>query len=60
LKAELHGVRSVIEAYSQKAELQGRAEASACGYDLRKGACGCRVRALKGGRWTEYQIDRWR
>ena len=60
LKAELYGVRSVIEAYSQKAELQGRTEASACGYDLRKDACDCHVRTLKDGRWTEYQIDRWR
>jgi len=59
LKSELHGVRSVIEAYSRRAELQGHAEASACGYDLRRGACDCRVRALKDSRWTEYQIDCW-
>jgi len=31
LRAELHGVRATIEAYSRRATIAGSAEASACG-----------------------------
>lgn len=59
LRTELHAVRSTIEAYSRKAALQGRAEATACGYDIRKGAADCTLRALVSGAWSTYRIDRW-
>ncbi len=55
LRDDLHGVRSTVEAYSRAAELGGREEASACGYDLRKSAAACRLRVAG----TEYHIDRW-
>jgi hypothetical protein len=60
LRAEMHGVRATIEAYSKAAQLAGRETASACGYDLRKGrAATCSLRALVAGAWCEYRIDRW-
>lgn len=59
LRDELHSVRSTIEAYSRSAALSGRENASACGYDLRKASCSCRLRAFVNGAWTEYHIDRW-
>lgn len=61
LKAELHGVRSVIEAYSNSAVLSGRSHmlTHACGYDLRKEDASCRLRVLTHGHWNEYKIDRW-
>jgi len=58
LKAELHGVRAVVEAYSKRATLSAR-EPGACGYDLRRGHASCRLSALVKGVWDEYQIDRW-
>lgn len=61
LRDDLHGVRATIEAYSRGAQLSGRAEATACGYDVRRGegAAGCLLRALVDGSWTSYRIDRW-
>lgn len=59
LKEELHAVRSTIEAYSRSAVLAGRAEATACGYDVRKDAADCDLRTLINGAWTAYHIDRW-
>lgn len=61
LLGELHGVRSTIEAYSRRAEMQGREEASACGLDVRKGATsiGYRLRVTTAGMKTDYQLDRW-
>lgn len=62
LKAEYREVRSTIEAYSRRAELSGADEATACGWDLRKGSryrspCQVRVRSALGE--TIYTIDRW-
>lgn len=37
LRSELHGVRSVIEAFSKAGKLEGREEASACGVALMEG-----------------------
>jgi hypothetical protein len=55
LRNELHDVRPTIEAYSTAASLSGRDEASACGYDIRKGgAADCTLRADG----TVYHIDR--
>ena len=60
LRGDLHSVRSTIEAYSRSAKIGGRAEASACGYDLRKSPDSrAAVRVLNNGRWTAYKIDRW-
>lgn len=60
LKGELHGVRAVIEAYAKSAKLAGRAEASACGIDVRRnGSATCVLRALTQNAWAEYLIDRW-
>lgn len=62
LKSELHSVRATIEAYSRGAKLEGRDEASACGYRLQKDsqtwACTLRVTSLDGGVQT-YRLDRW-
>ncbi len=60
LKADLHGVRATIEAYSKSALLGGRESASACGFDLRKGFKGpVPVRVFASNAWAEYAIDRW-
>lgn len=59
LREEMHAVRSTVEAYSRAAELSGRDVASACGYDIRRTAAECYLRALVGGVWSEYKIDRW-
>jgi hypothetical protein len=59
LREQLHAVRSTIEAYSGSAELVGREEASACGYDIRKNAADCSLRIFVNGAWSGYNIDRW-
>lgn len=61
LLGDLHSIRSTIEAFSRRARLSGRDEASACGLDVRAGmkAIGYRLRVTTGGLKTEYQIDRW-
>lgn len=57
---DLHGVRSTIEAYSRRAEMHGRDQASACGLDLRAGSkIGYRLRVTAAGLSTEYVVDRW-
>lgn len=61
LRSEFHGVRSVIEAFSQKATLAGREEASACGLILSKGTerWNARVRVTTKNSVAEYRLDRW-
>jgi hypothetical protein len=59
LRGELHAVRATIEAYSKRAEIGGREEASACGYHLGKGRIDVMLRVTSGGRATDYRIDRW-
>lgn len=62
LKAELHGVRATIEAYSRNATLEGLEQASACGVLLAKGNgtwnAVFRVTS-KGGAQQDYRLDRW-
>lgn len=58
LRNDLHGIRSVVEAYSRTAVLSGREQAAA-GYDIRKDATDCTLRAFISGAWTSYRIDRW-
>lgn len=60
LRDDLHGVRSVIEAYSKRAKITGREEASACGLGLAKGSdAGFLLRVTSRGAETDYKIDRW-
>ena len=61
LIADLHGVRSTIEAYSRNAGIKGRAQASACGLDVRAASksLGYRLRVTAGGLKTDYRLDRW-
>ena len=59
LREEVHGVSSVIEAYSRTAPLSGIEQASACGYDVRKGAADCLLRTFASGAWAAHRIDRW-
>lgn len=62
LRSELHEIRSTIEAYSRAGEMEGLAEGSAIGYDLRKGAgrgwpIHLRLSGPDGVRG--YKLDRW-
>ncbi len=62
LKAEFHGIRSVIEAYSRKEEVEGMNEPHACGLMLKKGTSerwSVRLRVTSGARVLEYCLDRW-
>lgn len=60
LRSELHGVRSVIEAYSQGAKMEGASEQSAAGLMLQKGQpWNATVRVTLGGKSLEYRLDRW-
>lgn len=60
LRGDLHGFRSVIEAYSKRAKIAGRESASACGLALSKGSTeGYTLRVTSRGNETDYKIDRW-
>lgn len=62
MRSELHSVRSTIEAYSRGAKMNGLAEGSAVGIDLRKSQANsypATVRVTAGGRSQAYKIDRW-
>ncbi|WP_407522820.1 hypothetical protein [Methylobacterium oryzisoli] len=61
LRADLHGVRAVIEAYSRGAVLAGREEASACGLRVADGheTHGHRIRVRTDLGSTIYRVDRW-
>ncbi|MBK9944317.1 MAG: hypothetical protein IPP13_22175 [Kouleothrix sp.] len=62
LKAEFHGVRATIEAYSKRATIADAEQASACGLILQKSnavAWNAHVRVAMAGSTVEYQIDRW-
>jgi hypothetical protein len=56
LKSDLHGMRSVIEAYSKSAVLQGQADASACGILFQSTPVD--VIVTTGGQRLTYHIDR--
>jgi hypothetical protein len=60
LRSEFHGVRSVLEAYAQRAKIEGLEQSSACGIALEKGSTWdqrFRVTTRAGSR--EYVLDRW-
>ncbi len=60
LKSELHGIRSVVEAYSRREQLQGAEQASAAGVMLQKGSSwDARLRVTSAGQTLEYKLDRW-
>lgn len=60
MRGDLHEIRATITEYSRKATLHGREEATACGYDLRKGSqTPVTVKVLCRGAWNHYKIDRW-
>lgn len=63
LKADLHGIRSVIESYSRAAEMEGYGEESACGLIFTEGKSysdyRVRLRVTANGNTLEYLLDRW-
>jgi hypothetical protein len=63
VRQELHSVRQTIEAYSQRGKLSGIEEATACGYDIRKGNLELSttplLRVSAQGAESDYRIDRW-
>lgn len=61
LRSEYHAIRRTLEAYMLLATIAGKDEATACGYDLRKGGLmNASVRVTSGSRLRQqYLIDRW-
>ena len=59
LMAELHSIRSTIEAFSRRAEMLGRENASACGLHIGTKTINYRLRVTVSGVKTDYQLDRW-
>ena len=61
LRSEFHGIRSVIEAYSRSAEIEGMKDPHACGLILSKSdrSWEARIRVTIKGLKTEYRLDRW-
>lgn len=60
LKAEFHGIRSVLEAYSRGASIEGMKEPHAAGVMLNKGSTwNATVRVWSGGKSLDYRLDRW-
>jgi len=60
LKAEFHGVRSVIEAYSRTAKIEGIESATACGILMQRGVASDHLFRVTTNRTSvEYRLDRW-
>jgi len=60
LKAEFHGIRSVVEAFSNRGTIHGREQASACGLMLFKNQPWNNLfRVTSNGITVEYKLDRW-
>lgn len=61
LKSELHGIRSVLEAYSRDSVIEGIEDTHAVGclLDKNKYEGNMQVRVLSSGQYAEYRIDRW-
>lgn len=60
LKSELHSVRSVIEAFSNRGEIEGMEDATACGLIVDKGqTINHLFRVTTNGQKVDYKIDRW-
>ncbi len=60
MRSELHGVRSVIEAYSRNAKLEGQDQQSAAGlmFGTEKN-WNVKLRVWVGNNSSDYQLDRW-
>lgn len=61
LKAEFHGIRSVIEAFSRNASIEGMGEPHAAGVMLNNGDknWNATVRVWSAGKSLDYRLDRW-
>lgn len=60
LRSEFHGIRSVLEAHSNRTLMQGREEQSAAGLMLNHGSqWHATVRVWSAGKPLEYLLDRW-
>lgn len=61
LRSEFHGIRSVIEAYSRSATIEGMDEPHAAGlvYGAGRAAWDVDVRVWAGGQSLDYRLDRW-
>ena len=60
LRTEFHSVRSVIEAYSRGAIIEGIDQPHAAGMMFTKGkSWDALVRVTAGGKTLEYKLDRW-
>lgn len=60
MKAEFRAIRSVIEAYSRGAKIEGMGQPHAAGYMLQKGSMWNAVmRVHVGSRHIDYKLDRW-
>lgn len=61
LKAEFHGIRSVLEAYSRSASIEGMEEPHAAGVMLNKGerSWDATLRVWAGSKSIDYRLDRW-
>jgi len=60
LKAEFHGIRAAMEAYSQSQKISGGESATACGVALQKGGTWSQVvRVTVAGARILYRLDRW-
>lgn len=60
MRAEFHSIRSVIEAYSRGAGIEGIGEPHAAGVMLAKGGSwNATVRVWSAGRSLDYRLDRW-
>lgn len=63
LKSEFHGIRSVIEAYSRAAKIEGMESPHACGIMLDKGSSreswNASFRVTSRGQRADYKLDRW-
>lgn len=58
IKSELHGVRSVIEAYSNSEQLAGQEEATACGFQVANNGFGITIEVTTPEGKSKYFIDR--
>ena len=61
LKSAFHGIRSVLEAYSRGASIEGMEQPHAAGVMLTKGDSSwhATVRVWSGGKSLDYCLDRW-
>lgn len=60
LRAELHPIRSTVEAYTRRAVIEGADDATACGYMFNAGdRIGCSLRVTSKLGVGVYLIDRW-